>query len=269
MYDSLLYNISVLPVSDTSIVISAVDDSSTFTKLEQGSFLELGNVQINPILQTVNISDDIITYVIISLIGIISIIWFLLPERFLTIFSFKSMKQIQRDVDSASKAPGLLITGIFWVTFIASSSIFIFLTFSKFFRNTFAEITDYQIIKYILLVIISLFLYRFALTYTTAFIFQTEKMMKQQVIIDRNIQLITGILLLPIILLLQYVSGDILIFIVIGSIALLQAYRIAQIVIIGNSSSVFSALHIILYLCALEIVPLLVLLRLINNDSGI
>jgi hypothetical protein len=269
MYDSLFYKLNVLLVSDTSVVVNAIDDSSTYTKSAPDNFLGLSNIQINPLLHTQNISGEIITYVVISLIGIISIVWFFLPDRFLTIFSFKPIKQIQRDVDSASKAPGMFITSLFWLNFIVALSIFLFLTSRKFFSDQVTGITNYGIIKYIIIAITSLVLYRFVITYLTGYIFQTEKMMKQQIIVDRNIQLVTGILLLPIILLMQYASSEILIFVVVGAIALLQVYRIAQIAIIGNSSSVFSALHIILYLCTLEIIPILVLLRLISNDSFI
>jgi len=266
MYDNLLYNFNETQIGDTLSMVTALKDSCTIDTLAQNNFIELGNLPINPMLYSHNLNDDIITFVVITLIGIVSVVWYLLPERFLSIFSLKSIKQIQRDGNSASNAPGLIITSLFWIIFIVSVSAFLFLFLHRFFYDAISEASDYQVFKYIIVVISSLFVFRYILIYTTAFIFQTGKMMKQQVITDRNIQLITGILLLPIILIVQYANGDILIYAVIASLLILQAYRLIQIAIIGNSSSVFSAFHIILYLCALEIVPILVLLRLINFD---
>jgi len=267
MYDSLPNNFNILLVGDTALTFDTIIDSSAVAKLIPGNFLQTSNINITPELLVYNSNFDIITYVVIALIGFISVIWYVIPDRFLTIFSLKSISKIQRDGDSASKKPGLILTSFFWLNFIITLSIFLFLVLHEFFVIKMSSISDYIIIKNILVVIVSLFLYRFFLGYATAFIFQTQKLLKQQAVIDRNIQLSTGILLLPIILLMLYANNVLMMYIVVSIIALLQVYRLGQMVIIGKSNVVFSALHIILYLCALEIVPVLVLLRLINNYS--
>ena len=267
MYDSLPHNFNSLFVSDTTLIYKTVVDSSTLTSVNPVKFLQSTSVNFNPELIVHNSNIDIITIVVIVLLGIISVIWHVLPEKFMAIFSLKSISNIQRDGDNASKKPGVLITSLFWLNFIIAISIFLFLVLHEFFSIRVLNISDYQIFKDILVVIAGLFFYRFVLSYTTAFIFQTQQLMKQQVVIDRNIQLSTGILLLPIILLMLYANNVLMVYIVVSIIALLQIYRLGQMVIIGKSNVVFSALHIILYLCALEIVPVLVLLRLINNYS--
>ncbi len=267
MYDSLPYNFNVLLVGDTALASDTIKDSSTLTNMIPVNFLQTNSINIIPELLVYNSNYDIITYIVIALVGFISIIWYVLPDRFVTIFSLKSISRIQRDGDSASKKPGLFITSFFWLNFILTLSIFLFLVLHEFFAINISSVSDFIVVRNILIVIMGLFLYRFILGYSTAFIFQTQILMKQQVVIDRNIQLSTGVLLLPIILLILYSSNDLLIYFVIATIVILQIYRLGQIVIIGKSSTVFSALHIILYLCALEIVPVLVLLRLINNYS--
>ncbi len=263
MNDSLLYHLNVLLISDTTIVQNTVSDSNTFIKSAPLNFLEISN--INPELLVTNTNFDIITYVIILLLGIVGIIWYTLPDRFLTIFSLKSLSRIQREGDSSYKKPGLFFIGLFWTIYIISFSFFSILILYEFYFPKMSNIIDLQIFKIIITSLIGLFIYRFIIIYGAAFIFQTQKLLKQQVIIDRNIQLITGILLLPISLLIIYTTGIFIFYVVIAAILALQGYRIIQIVIIGNSSVVFSAFHIILYLCALEIVPILILLRLINN----
>ncbi|MFK5856279.1 MAG: DUF4271 domain-containing protein [Bacteroidota bacterium] len=269
MYDSLLYHFNLVMIGDTAIINKAVADSNALPKLAEVNFLQANNIQIVPIPLTHNHEYDIITYVVVALLGIISVVWYVLPERFVTIFSLKSARRIQREGDFALKAPGKIISTIFWVNFIISVSIFVFIILRDSQSDKLLNISDYLLFEYIIITLSILFFYRFVLTFGTAFIFQTQKLRSQQVLIERNIQLITGILLLPIILLFLYVDTDFLIYLVVGAIVILQVYRLVQIAIIGKSSSVFSALHIILYLCTLEIVPILVLMRFINNNSGI
>ena len=85
--------------------------------------------------------------------------------------------------------------------------------------------------------------------------------------IGQNILFITGVFLLPIILLEVYTGFEILLIFAIVMIVLLQLIRLIKTFVIGKSISMFNALHIILYLCALDIVPVLVLIRMFVNIS--
>jgi len=268
MNDSLLFNFNVLMIGDTSVFRGATVDSNSLVEIVPVNFLLASHTQIKPLLNSNNFNYDLITYIVLVLIGVASIIWYVVPDRFLNIFTLKSIKRVQREGDSSSSTPGAFIVGAFWIIFVISLSFFIFLILNNFFTNKISLLSDYQVIINILFAISVLFIYRFAIIYFSAIIFQTQKLRKQQVIVDRNIQLITGILLLPVILLMLYTNGVVLVYFVVGFIALLQLYRLSQIVIIGKSSTVFSLLHIILYLCTLEIVPILVLYQLINSSSG-
>jgi len=271
MNDSLLYHLNVLILSDTVITKDTVSDTIAINMQEIVRFVQINNVNIAPKLIASNTNFDIFTYIIFFLLGVIAIIWYKIPERFFTIYSLKSASKIQRDRDgdSISKKPGFFFTGLFWLIFIISLSIFSILILNEYYAIEILKIQGFQIFKLTITSIIGLFVYRFILSYWTAFFFQTQNLLKLQVIIDRNTQFITGILLLPISLLILYTNVGFIFYIVITAFVILQAHRIVQIAIIGNSSAVFSAFHIILYLCALEIVPILVLLRLINNDLGI
>lgn len=269
MYNSLLYNLNVLAVSDTTIVNLAVDDSNTVTQPLPVNFIQMDNVQISPVLHLNDLNTDITAYVLLILLGIISVIWYFFPDRFSTIFSLKPDSKFQRAVESSTKVPGTLITGFFWLNFIISTGIFILLVLQRFFGNEITGLSDYEILSYVFIALSGLLLYRFMIIFGTAFVFQTQKLMKQQVITGRNILFITGVLLVPFILVILYTGGNVIMYTAIVTIVLLQVYRLVQIVIIGKSSTIFSALHIILYLCTLEIVPVLVLIRLIGNGSGI
>ena len=269
MYDSLLYHFNVLKVGDTAIVSRAVVDSNSMIQPLPVNFLQSGNVQISPIMHLDNPNIFVITITLLILLGIISVVRYFLPDRLSLIFSMKSESQLQRSGESNAKVPGTLITGFFWLNFIISTGIFILLLLKMFFEKEIVDFSDYNLLSYIYLTILVLLLYRIVIIWGAAFVFQTQKLMKVQVTASRNIQFLTGVLLVPVILLMLYFDGNFITYTAIAVIVLLQLFRLVKIVIIGKSSTIFSALHIILYLCALEIVPVLVLMRLIGNGSVI
>lgn len=255
-------------VGDTINLNPPVSDSSFIQHL-MVDYLHLDSVQVEPVIQTGSATLDIITIVLIGLLGMSAVIRYFLPDRFATIFTLKSESQLQRLSLSNAQVPGSLILSLFWLNFILSMGIFIFLIFREFFEDKSAIFPDFMLLGNIIIMLILLYVYRATIIYGAATIFQTKQMMKEQVAVGRNIQFLTGVILLPAMLLIIYSEVDIILYITIGIIIFLQLLRMVKIAIIGKSSTIFSALHIILYLCTLEIVPILVLIRLIENGSGI
>ncbi len=269
MYDSLqsYYNDSV--IGDTAYSNLVLTDSSIVTKSISDSFLQIDSVEISPVLNLYSSNTDFIAYVLLILLGIISVLWYFLPDRFSTIFLLKSNSQLQRTGENIAKVPGTLVMGFLWLNFVISICIFIFLLLQMFFAKEISGTTDYKILGYIFLLLTGWLLYRFIIIFGAAVIFETQKLKRQQVIIGGNINIITGVLLVPTILFILYAGVNLLIYIGAALILCLQVYRLLQTVIIGKLSTIFSALHIILYLCTLEIVPVLVLIGLIGNAAVI
>lgn len=268
MLNSSQYQVNEIIISDTSGVNLTIDDSTTLSQ-PIVNFIQTEVIEISPIPHLYNSNTDVIAYILLILLGIISVIWYYMPDRFSTIFTLRSDGYLQRTGDSVTKVPGTLIMVFFWLNFVISSCIFITLLLQRFFGNEIIGFTEYEILGYILLVLSGLLLYRYIVIFGTATIFETKKLSRQQVIIGSKINFITGLFLVPIILVVIYTGANFFIYIGVAVIFVLQVYRLLKIVIIGKSSTIFSALHIILYLCTLEIVPVLVLIRLISNASGL
>lgn len=268
MNDSLQYNFRDSVISDTVSVNLSLDDSTIVPKTI-ASFIQKESIEISPLINMYNSTTDIIAYILLFMLGIISVIWFFAPDRFSTIFSLRSDGYLQRTGDSVTKVPGTIIIGFFWLNFIISLCIFITLLVIRFFKDSFADLTEYEIMGYTILILCSLILYRYLVIFGTATIFETQKLRRQQVIIGSRTNFITGLFLVPIILVSIFTKGSFFIYMGIAVIVILQIYRLLKTVIVGKSSTIFSALHIILYLCTLEIVPVLVLIRLIGNASRI
>ena len=266
MDDSLIFHYSNIAWKDQ---FSVPDSTSIDTVLikEVESFMNLKSTHIAPTLNYVNSEYDYITYILIGLLGIIAVIWHTMPDRFSMIFSLKTDKQFQRIGDTKVKVPGNIITAFFWINFIIVSGIFVLILMQSYLGDYIAGLSIMEALGYIYLGLISLLVYRIIVIYGTAIIFQTRSLMQQQIVTGRNVQFVSGIFLATVIILILYVNSGLLIYLSLGVIALLQLVRIVKIMLIGKSSTLFSVLHIILYLCTLEIVPVLVLIRLIGNLS--
>lgn len=268
MYDSLIFQYSGSVDHDSVQLMDSIQ-SDTILAQEVLSFIQLEKVNVEPVVHSVSPEYDYITYILFALIGVIAVIWHFMPDRFSMIFSLKTEKNFQRIGDTGIKVPGTMITGFFWFNFIIVTGLFILILLQSFFSDHLNNLPFIQLLGYIYLFFGSLLLYRVIVIYGTALIFDTRKMMQQQVVTGRNVQFVTGVFLAPIIILMIYSKNEYLLYISLGFIALLQLIRISKIMIIGKSSTMFSVLHIILYLCTLEIVPILVLIRLIGNVSGV
>jgi uncharacterized protein DUF4271 len=266
MNDSIPYYFNVVGVSKIS-ADTIVANSDSGINASYNRFLELTSVNIDPLPIFSNFSDDIITYILFFLIGTIAMIWHFLPDKFALIFSLKIDNQFARSGDRNVRVPGTLITGFFWINFIIVSCFFILILLEKYFAELIISMSVFEVFGVILIGFLCLIVYRSIVIYATGIVFQTKKMMKKQLVIGRNIQFITGVILAPIVLLIIYSSGSLLLSLMALTIAFLQVLRLVKISIIGKSSTIFSTLHIILYLCALELVPILVLFGLIGNDS--
>jgi hypothetical protein len=75
----------------------------------------------------------------------------------------------------------------------------------------------------------------------------------------------TGLFLFPILLLTIYWQMSPFIWIALGLISILLIYRFLRSIIIGLSNTKFPVFYLILYLCTLEILPLLLLIKVIRQ----
>lgn len=266
MNDNLLYNLNVLGIVDTTLVSDTIS-TDTIIVTEVVKFLQTETMHLAPIAQKFHPDTDIITYILLVLLGVIAVIWHFMNDRFSTMFSLKTDSLFNRLDERNAVVPGTIITSFFWFNFIISTGFFCYLIVRTYFSEYVSQFAFFELMAYIYLIICSVLIYRIIVIYGTSLVFETQSLMHQQVITGRNIQFITGVILTPILILILHVNSSFVIFFTLGVIILLQTARILKIMIIGKSSTIFSVLHIILYLCALEIVPVLVLIRMIGNAS--
>lgn len=112
---------------------------------------------------------------------------------------------------------------------------------------------------------IILWAYRIIFIKTTSFIFKTPKQSAEILTQLFIFNVISAVVILPLITLFYYAELPIFIITAISIWGLMQIYRFIRLFVIGFSYSIFSGLHLFLYLCTLEIVPIVILLKIISN----
>jgi hypothetical protein len=116
----------------------------------------------------------------------------------------------------------------------------------------------------IILIILCVYLVKIIVTRMLGNIFQVKEASSEYVYNILLFNKTIGLLLFPICLLLAYarqIPSEILIWTGIVSWCLILVYRLLRVILIGFANSSVSFFYIILYLCTLEIIPFVVILK--------
>ena len=108
-------------------------------------------------------------------------------------------------------------------------------------------------------------LYRYVFIAFSGFVFNTYDIAVQQNRFYNSIDKALGLLFLPILLLALYAESNLFFYLAFVIVAGLILMRWIFTFSIGIRITNFSWFHFILYLCALEIVPLMLLLKVLQN----
>jgi len=124
-----------------------------------------------------------------------------------------------------------------------------------------------QLIAYILVTIFSFYLFRILYIKISGFIFRTKEKSTQHLNIYVNTENALGILLLPVLLLSLYATIPFILFAGILLFIIILIIRWVKTFFIGMTIGGFTVLHLILYLCTLEIIPVLIVIKLLENGG--
>lgn len=239
------------------------ESASTVQQITE-SFLPPSGVAISEI-QLVSTQYDWITYLLFGLLFGIALIWYFMPERLLSIFNFPSDSSSKRLKDSGYNSPGFLLSFFLFINYLITFSLFIFLVFKPVALVSFKNISDTSLLFYIAALILIFYLFRLIFIRLNGFLFKTKAISKQQHLIYVNVDNLMGILLIPTILLVMYSTTNVFILLGIFVVLIIHLFRWLQTFILGKSIAGFSVLHLFMYLCTLEIIPLLVLIKLLQS----
>ena len=153
----------------------------------------------------------------------------------------------------------------YYLNYLTAVVLLIIMAIEKFAPFEAGAVSISQLIVLTSLAFIAYSLYKLTFITVAGFLFNTPTLAMQQIRLSINIDSISGFLLLPILLLA--LSTDLSYFFYFGIFIILiaNALKWFQTIAIGKSVSMFKLYHLIIYLCTLEIIPLILLIKLIKN----
>ena len=246
--------------SGVSVVDSAgVNYDSSHYIIE--SFFQHSQQDIIPIL---NNSADYhwFIYVLLFFALGVALLWYFIPERLSSIFSLSVRSILLWSPDKKNTDPGILVSFFFWLNSLVTLSFLVFYVLKSLFNYDFAGLNDFQILAYIAALIVSIYVLKMAFVSLAGFLFNTSEMAGKQRQVYFNFNNTIGVILLPLLFLLIIIPSVYVLYVILCIVAILFMLRWAQIISLGISISHFNIIHLILYLCTLEIIPMVVLFKI-------
>jgi Domain of unknown function (DUF4271) len=183
-----------------------------------------------------------------------------LRQIFAAPFSKRFLSQLVRDGDLISERAALA-TGIIY---LLTTSLFIYQLNQLIFKQDQPKyFQGFLFFVLILILLLAFWILKVAVMRLLAFIFKTGQTTREYLLNILIFNIITGIFLMPFLIVSIYLKCDIFLWICAIIFSLFFLFRLIRGFFIGMTLTKFSWLFLFVYLCSLEILPLLVLLKTI------
>ena len=243
-------------------------DTSVFAgwpvEIISGNFLGPRGHSVSQELLAVN-GMEWMGYLILAWLMIIAILWYFLPDRLFSIFRIPEFSRRSKPSDPPQNSEGLLINSLLTINFVISMSLFCYLCVDYYNPYALEGWSVPRIFGALFLVVFGLFLIKMLIISFTGLIFNTRHASVYQNRLYMRMNNLVGVLMLLLLFFMVYWSGK---FLLIAGILLIISVQILKwYASFFNVISVPGILlfHIIVYLCTLEIIPLLVIIKLLNS----
>lgn len=190
-----------------------------------------------------------------------------IQQIFKAFFANRFFNQLSRDAGLFSERASLFL----FSSYLIGLSLYIYNTYVFYFRTDHNNLQDVLFFIKILAGIFILYLLKFGLFNLSGIIFKVQKETSDYILNIFIYGQLTGVVLLPLIVLISYIHTEIIIYFGAILIILLYIYRIFRGFSYAIYSSKISVYYLFLYLCTLEILPFFVLYKIfstLNNTSN-
>jgi len=244
---------------DTAQAVTAVFQHPT-----TGRFLQQANIPINIIVKNTDYSGWL-SVVLLLLTFTLALIWYFFPERVLRLLSREGSKHKTKYEDNQFAKPGLILYFLLGTAFILTTSLLVYLLAGNYLPAFVSECSFEQFTLFVLGLIVLYYLLRFIVIFTVGYIFNMQDLAARQVKASFRADIIQSFLLIPILLVLLNIPSPLFYYLGLLLLLFTVVYKWGISLFLGVKSSKISLYHNILYLCALEIVPVIVLLKLLES----
>lgn len=201
---------------------------------------------------------------LISLTFIITLLRGLLSRVYRGVLNENILSQTFRDRDSVGPFPYWILYGLFFL----NAGFFVFLLAHHFDRMPWSGVPYYTQLFRCIGLVTGLLLLKHLVLHIVAYVFPVEKEMSLYNFMLETFNIVLGIALVPINLMVAYAPeayGRTVVIILLLAIGLFYLFRYLRGSMIANNYLVFHKFHFLLYICTVEIAPVMVLLKLITG----
>ena len=204
--------------------------------------------------------------VLLAMAGTVAIINFIssgrVPEIFAMVFSVDKWKKYF--YESVASGQGVVLSSIFFINFLVASSILFYLSVLNFVPDISLKINFITLFAYIVLFLLAYVIFLNIIIAAVNKILGQEMITRVHLRINNYLWYITGIILLPLMLIYLYTSSVIWLEISLSVFALFFVLKMIIFIIVAVKNFPVSGFQIFLYLCTLEILPLTVVIKFLS-----
>jgi len=183
-----------------------------------------------------------------------------LSQMIKAVFAKNYMNQLIREGNFFKERVSLLLL----INYALIIPLFIYFSFELLFP--FKGISkNIQIYSCILLISFSIWIFKILVVKLNSIIFKTPKPAYEILLYIFINNLILSLIILPLISIYYFTQIELFLFFGLGISLSIYIIRIIREFMIGLSYSIFSVLHLFLYLCCLEIIPVVILIKIISD----
>ena len=253
----------LFPLKDTA-TDSVLTVSSMLQHPVAGRFLQQDITPIDIFVKNSDFSGWL-TVGLLLITFMLSLVWYFFPERVLRLLSREGSKHKAKYADNQFAKPGFVLYMLLGTTFIATTSLALYLLAKNFLSRQLSGYTFDQVIIIITTLVMLYYAFRFVVIYAVGFLFNRQDLAANQVKASFRADIIQSFLLIPWLLILLNNPSSFFYYSALVLLLLTVVYKWGISLYIGLKSSKISLYHNILYLCALEIVPVIALLKLLES----
>ena len=224
-----------------------------------GKFFQKQPVRLHP-AEVETVQGHWMIYLLFGLLTVLALIRFFYPGMLQNLFSPFWGTAGRRDTDNYSK-PGRAVSLFLTINFLITATLLLQVFLVKTGLLPAGDFTSLPFWGILAAGVIFYYLLNQLITLFAGFLFNTLKQASLQLKNNARWIYVSGILLTPMLLIFFYFNNPLTTDIIIFTVAILWIVKWVQTVRIGWTARNFNLLHLFLYLCAVEIIPLLLLIK--------
>jgi len=174
-------------------------------------------------------------------------------------FSTRHLHQLGREGDLFNERISIALSLIY----VSTVAMVIYQVIRLIFHQTSSTIPQFQLYMLIVLAVIGFWAFKVLIMNLLSLIFKTDHINNEYKLNILVTISILGLLLIPVLVFAVYLKSSWLVYLALGLIGIFSLFRVIKGFIIGISLTRFSYFFLFIYLCTLEILPLLVAAKLI------